>query len=230
MNIAEYAIEKKVIMYICVIILFVGGIWGFNNVGRLEDPDFIINEVRINTAYPGATAFEVEQEVGDLIESQVQKLPDLWWVDAESQAGLSIITARFHEGISAEEYRQIYDELRRKVNDVQGQLPPGAGPSIVNDDFKDVFGIMLAVTGDGFSEKEIYDHAELLLKQLAPLPGVSKIEFWGQPTETIYIDIPRATIVTLGLSEDYLYSLIKDQNIVSPRGISLSSGTGSDSS
>ncbi|MBF9016426.1 MULTISPECIES: efflux RND transporter permease subunit [unclassified Oceanispirochaeta] len=218
MNIAEIAIEKKVITYIVMVLLLVGGFIGFQNMGKLEDPDFTIREVRVITMYPGATPSEVEEEVSDIIEQAAQQLPDVEEVSSESSNGMSIVTVKFFMGINSEEYRQLYDELRRKVNDAQTSLPPGTGPSLVNDDFGDVFGIFYAITGDGFTQKELYDYTEDLEKALLLVPGVSKVELWGVPQEVIYVEISRTMISSMDISEDYLYSLLQDQNMVVSTG------------
>jgi multidrug efflux pump subunit AcrB len=218
MNIAEIAIEKKVITYIVMVLLLVGGFIGFQNMGKLEDPDFTIREVRVITMYPGATPSEVEEEVSDIIEQAAQQLPDVEEVSSESSNGMSIVTVQFFQGIKTEEYRQLYDELRRKVNDAQTSLPPGAGPSLVNDDFGDVFGIFYAITGEGFTQKELYDYTEDLEKALLLVPGVSKVELWGVPQEVIYVEISRTMISSMDISEDYLYSLLQDQNMVVSTG------------
>ncbi|MCK5251205.1 MAG: efflux RND transporter permease subunit, partial [Spirochaetaceae bacterium] len=214
MNIAEYAIEKKVVMYIIMMVLLVGGLIGFMNSGRLEDPEFTIREVKVITPYPGATPSEVEEEVSDLIESAAQKLSQVEWVESESSNGMSEVTVTFFQGIDSESYRQIYDELRRKITDVQSQLPPGAGTSWVNDDFGDVYGIFYAVTGEGFTDKELYDFSEDLQKRLLLISGVSKVNLWGFPTEVIYVEIPRSTMVDMKLSQDSLVGISQDQNLV----------------
>jgi len=218
MNIAEYAIEKKVITYLMVIILLVGGYTGFRNLGKLEDPDFTIREVRVTTQYPGATPQEVEEEVSDVIERAAQQMSQVENVYSESSNSLSIVTVEFYQGIKQEEYRQIYDELRRKVNDAQTSLPPGAGPSMVNDDFGDVYGIFYAITGEGYSQRELYDHTEYLEKELLLVPGVAKIELWGAPREVVYLEISRTQLTAMDISEDYIYDLLQNQNMIVDSG------------
>ncbi len=218
MNIAEYAIEKKVVMYILVLVLLFGGLIGFRKSGRLEDPEFTIREVKVITLYPGATPSEVEEEVSDLIEHAAQKLPLVEYVESESSNGKSEVTVTFFQGISSKDYRQIYDELRRKITDVQPQLPPGAGPSWVNDDFGDVYGIFYAITGEGFTDKELYDFSEDLQKKLLLVKGVSKVDLWGIPREVVYVEISRSRMVEMKLSQDTLISIIQNQNLVVETG------------
>ena len=218
MNIAEYSIEKKVIMYLLVIVLLLGGVFGYMKSGRLEDPAFTIRQVKVFTPYPGATPEEVEQEVTDLIESAAQKLPQLDYVESVSSTGMSEVSVWFKQGITTEEYRQIYDELRKKVRDVQSQLPPGTGTSWVNDDFADVYGMLFAITGDGFSEKELYDFSENLQKKLLLVDGVAKVELWGIPKEVVYVEISQTKLKEMQLSPDDLKKLISNQNLVVESG------------
>ena len=145
MDIARYSIEKPVITWLIVIICLVGGLISYNTIGRLEDPEFTIKEAQIFTAYPGATALEVEQEVTDRIERAIQQVKQLRLVTSKSKPGMSEITAEMQKKYSGKELQQIWDELRRKINDVQDKLPPGVMPSLVNDDFGDVYGVFYAL-------------------------------------------------------------------------------------
>ncbi len=218
MNIAEYSIKKQTIVYLFAAILFAGGIIGFINAGRLEDPDFTINIVKIITRYPGAEPSEVEEEVSDIIEQYVQKIPEVDYVESESSFGLSIVTVNYNEGYNSHEYRQMYDELRRKVNDARRVLPSGTSEPYVNDDFKDVYGILYAITGDGYTLEEIHSFAEYLQKELLIVDGVGKIDLISQPTEVVYLELSRTKITEMGISEDDIYSLLKYQNAITDSG------------
>jgi len=155
MNIAEVAIRKKTVTLVFTVMLVIGGIISFNGIGRLEDPEFTIKDALVITAYPGASAQEVEEEVTDLLETAVQQLGQLKELESISKPGLSKITVTIKDKYTTTKLPQVWDELRRKVGDVQAQLPPGAHTSIVNDDFGDVFGILLGVSGEGYSFKEL---------------------------------------------------------------------------
>ena len=125
------------------------GALAFNSLSRLEDPEFTIKEATITTPYPGASAAEVEEEVTNVIERAAQELGQLDYVESRSSRGLSIVKVIMKDRYDKFSLPQVWDELRRKVNDYQMQLPPGAGPSIVNDDFGDVYGVYVAITGEG---------------------------------------------------------------------------------
>ncbi len=224
MNISEIAIEKKVITYLFTLLLLAGGIWGFSKIGRLEDPDFTITKVRISTPYPGATAQEVEEEVSDLVEEYVQRLPQVDKVLSTSTDNASIVTVDYKKGYSGQEYRQLYDELRRKMSDLAPYLPPGAGPVIVNDDFKDVYGVYYAVSGDDFSKRELYDFARTFQKHLLLVDGVAKVSLWGEPQEVIYVSYSRGLFVKMGISDALFAQLLQQQNVVVESGELVESG------
>ncbi len=113
---------------------------------------------------------------------------------------------------------QVWDELRRKVGDAQGKLPPGAGPTIVNDDFGDVFGIYLAVHGDGYSYKDLKDHVDMLEKELLLLDDVAKVTFFGVQKEVIYVEISRDRLKQLGVPESQIYASLEGKNVIQPSG------------
>ena len=135
MNLAEYSIKKKTVTLVITVLLVLGGLISFTNIGMLEDPEFTVKDAVVITAYPGASPQEVEEEVTDKVEIAIQQLGQLDEIKSISKAGMSIITVTIKDKYGADDLPQVWDELRRKVGDAQRQLPPGALPSIVNDDF-----------------------------------------------------------------------------------------------
>ena len=180
MNLTVFAIKNKTTSYFIAGLLFLAGIAAFNSLGQLEDPDFSVKTAVVITPYVGASAREVELEVTDLLEKAIQEMPQLDYVESDSRAGLSTIKVNIKPEYWAEKLPQIWDELRRKVEDPLIYLPPGAGPPIVNDSFGDVYGHLLAITGDGFSYAELEDYAEdFIRKELNTVEGVARVELWG---------------------------------------------------
>ncbi len=218
MNLAEYAIRKKTVTLVLTVMLVIGGIVSFTKIGMLEDPEFTIKDAVVITAYPGASPLEVEEEVTDKVETAIQQLGQLKEIKSISKAGLSIITASMKDKYASADLPQVWDELRRKVGDVQGQLPPGVYPSIVNDDFGDVFGILLAVTGEGYSYKELKDAVDYLRKELLLVNSVSKVSLWGARSEAIFVEISTSRLAQLGLGLDTVYSALREQNMVVSAG------------
>nr|WP_321513896.1 efflux RND transporter permease subunit [uncultured Pseudodesulfovibrio sp.] len=218
MNLAEFSIRKKTITLVLTACFLVGGAISFMDMSRLEDPEFTIKDALIITNYPGATPAEVADEVTDVIESAAQQLSQLDRVESVNNPGQSIVTVRMQDKYGKEKLAQIWDELRRKVNDAQGQLPPGAGPSMVIDDFGDVYGILLSVTGEGYPQQDIQDFADYLRKQLLLVEGVAKISLWGSQQENVYVEISRARMNRLGVSMESVYDALSQRNLVVPAG------------
>jgi multidrug efflux pump subunit AcrB len=218
MNIAELSIHKKVIVLFITFLTIGGGILAYENMGRLEDPEFTIKVAKVVTFYPGASAEEVQREVTDVLETAIQQLPQLWRITSRSTDGMSIITPEIRQSYTAAQMPQIWDELRRKVGDAQWQLPPGVLESIVNDDFGDVFGVYIAITGEGYSYAALKDYADLLRRELLQVPGVANVALNGAQQEMIYIEISRSRIAQLGIPLDLVYQTIGVQNTVTDAG------------
>ena len=218
MNIAEVAIRKKTVTLVLTVMLVIGGIISFTKIGMLEDPEFTIKDALVITAYPGASAQEVEEEVTDMLETAIQQLGQLKELESISKPGLSKITVTIKDKYTTAKLPQVWDELRRKVGDVQSKLPPGAHTSIVNDDFGDVFGILLGISGDGYSAKELEDAADYLQQELLLVPNVSKVVLWGVHNEAIFVEISTSRLAQLGLGLDTVYASLQEQNMVLPAG------------
>ncbi len=218
MNLADFSLRNRTTTMVLTMVLLGAGILSFGGLARLEDPEFTIKEALVITPYPGATAAEVEEEVSDRIEQAVQKLGQLKEVESKSDRGLSTVTVRIKDKYDKFALPQVWDELRRKVNDVQGQLPPGAGPSIVNDDYGDVFGVFVAIYGDEYSYAELKEYAKLLRRELLLVPDVSKIELWGERTEAVYVEPNRDRMSQLGIHPMQIVNGLRDKNIVSDAG------------
>ncbi len=218
MNIAEFSIKKRVITWMIFIVFLFGGMIAYTKLARYEDPEFTIKEALIFTRYPGATPSEVENEVTDRLEKAVQQLNQLDYVKSTSEPGLSELNVIIKKKYSRTDLPQIWDELRHKINDAQIQLPPGSQRSIVIDDYGDVFGMLLAITGDGFSYKEIEQYADFLQKQLSLVPGVAKVEIDGVRQQAIFIEVSREKMASFGISLDQVYKILESQNLVTPSG------------
>lgn len=218
MNTAEATIRYKTFSLVIVVVLIIGGVLSYEQLGRLEDPEFTIKDAQVITFYPGATPKEVEEEVTEKIEREIQKLGQLKRIESLSQTGKSTITVKIKDKYNKQNLPQVWDELRRKVADIQSQLPPGAKSSIVYDDYGDVYGILLSLHGDGYSYKELNDYAEFLQRELLQVKDVSKIEIAGNQQEQIFVEISREKMSQLGISMETIFQAIENQNLVQPSG------------
>ena len=218
MNPAVFALEKRTIIYVMLVLLFVGGALSYQNIGRLEDPTFTIKTALVVTRYPGASPAEVEEEVTDRIEEAIQSMGQVKKIYSTSQDGFSLVYVEIKDMFTTDELPQIWDELRRKVGDVQGRLPPGAGPSLVNDSFGSVFGVFFALVGDGYSDAQLRDYARDVKKELLLCKDVARIDLWGVRQEVVYVEFNRARMAEMGLSPDHVQQVLSSSNLVRSSG------------
>ena len=201
-----------------MIACLIGGLYGMQTVGRLEDPNFPIKNVLIITAYDGASAEEVELEVTDVIEAAMQELPYIDKITSKSVDGRSEVTIEVLEQYDSEDTPQIFDELRRRVTEAASRLPPGAGVPLVEDDFGDVYGVMYAVSAPDYSPAEIRDISRQISTGLKGVAGVAKVQTAGEPFEALYVEIEHGRFTRLGLPIDAVFGAISVENQVTPAG------------
>lgn len=218
MDVAQYFIKNKTSSWLVTLILLIGGTLAYFGLGRLEDPQFTLKQALIITSYPGASPLQVEEEVSYPIENAIQQLPYVDHVTSISTSGTSQIMVEMKGIYRAKELKQIWDELRRKVNDLKPQLPPGVQTPVVNDDFGDVYGMLYAVTGDGYSDEEIRDYVDFLRRELVLVDGVGKVSVSGRQQEQVVVEISRSRLASLGIPPTQIASLLQTQNVVSNAG------------
>lgn len=219
MNIGEYSVRNLVISWLLVVIMVGGGVWAYQSIGKLEDPPFTIKMAKILTPYPGATAQEVQDELTYHLEDAIQRLPQIKRIKMSvSRPGLSDILIEFKDEYQAEDLPNIFDELRRKIVDVQPSLPPGALAPIVLDDFGDVYGIYLVLHGEGYSWRDLYDTADAIKKQLVLVDGVRKVVIDGEQGEVVYLNVSRSRLAELGISLQQIATVLGSQNVVVDAG------------
>jgi multidrug efflux pump subunit AcrB len=215
MNIGEYSVKNPVVSWLLVVVLVGGGLLAFDDMGKLEDPPFTIKSAKIITQYPGATAREVQDELTYKLEEAIQKLEQVKWIKMSvSRPGLSDILIDFKDEYRADDFPEIFDELRRKISDVSPSLPPGAQPPMILDDFGDVYGVYATLTGEGYTWRDLFDVADRIKKQLILVPGVRKVVIDGVQQEVVYVDISRARMAELGISMSEISRVLTSQNIV----------------
>ena len=199
-GIAAFCIQNRVITLTLTVVMLFGGAIAYQTMSRLEDPEFTIKDALVVTQYPGASAAEVEEEVTDQLELAIQQLSQLDEIESKSDRGVSNMTVSILNNYGKEELPQVWDELRRKVSDAQRELPPGAGPSIVVDDYGDVFGIFFVIYGEEYSFAEIKDYVDLLRRELVLVEDVARIETFGERPEVVYVEPLRDRMSQLGIA------------------------------
>ena len=200
MDIARYSLTKPINVWLIALCFLIGGIIAMDNIGRLEDPAFTIKQSVIMTYYPGASAEQVEKEVTEQIEIALQQMWQLDKVKSESKPGFSRVTMEVKPNIGGPLLPQIWDELRKRMRDIENKLPLGAGNPTVIDDFGDVFGLYYALTAPDFSAYQLREFSRIIRRELLTVDGVAKVSVNGILPEQIVAEIDSYKIAGLGLS------------------------------
>ncbi len=212
MNITKLAIENNRVTYTLFFAILFFGIVTFLNMPRAYDPGFIIRTAQIVTYLPGASPERIEELVSSQIEDTVKDISELDFVSSESRTGTSIVLVNIKE--SYKEMRPIWDDLRRKITDVKGDLPEGVIGPFVNDEFGDVFGIVLTMTGEGYTFSELEDISDEVKADLIRLPDAAKVEVYGEQEQQVFVEYDNARLAELGISPNQLSAILKSRNIV----------------
>ncbi len=214
MSLAAGSIKRPVTIWLAIIFCVFGGLWGLNTVGRLEDPSFTLKTALVFVPYPGATAEEVEEQVSEVIEGALQQMTQLDRIESKLMPGMAQITVEIDNSYGPEEMPQVWDEMRRRLSDLSGDLPDGALAPIINDDFGDVYGLFYAVGTNGYSPTEQREIARFLRRGLVSVDGVAKVEIQGLTEEEITVAIPSSRLIGLGLPPNQILAAIADENRV----------------
>ncbi|WP_245595602.1 efflux RND transporter permease subunit [Ferrimonas kyonanensis] len=220
LNLAEFSIRNKVFSVILIILVCMGGWNAYQEMPRLEDPDFTIREAPVITLYPGASPEEVAEEVTDPLEQAIQEMQEVDYLESTSSDGVSEIKVniKYEFSKSKDALSLVWTKLRNKVRDAQTDLPPGTYESVVVDDFGDVYGLYYLITGQGFSDAELRRYAKQLQSELLQVEDVAKVSLGGERSEGIYVEISRAHATALGLNINNIYATLESQNTVSSAG------------
>lgn len=212
MNLTEYALKNKAFVYFFVFVLAIGGIYSFFTMSKLEDPAITVKQAMVVTTYPGASAYQVELEVTDLLEKSIRSMGNLDHVESRSMDDVSEILVELASTVPLSDLQQSWDILRRKVANVQSQLPAGAQASIVMDDFGDVYGMFYAMTSDGFGYQEMMDYAQLVRRTVLDIDGVGSVDIYGEHQACINIEILEAKMANLGVHPAEVILTLNGQN------------------
>ncbi|WP_341649612.1 efflux RND transporter permease subunit [Thauera humireducens] len=202
------------------LLVLVGGWLSYERLGRFEDPEFVIRQAVVVTAYPGASPAQVAEEITDLIEGAVQQMQEVEEITSVSRAGESLVKVEARLGFSRTqaELDQVWDKLRSKIAEAARALPPGAAEPVVKSDFGDVFALFYALTGDGYSPRQLWDYADLLRRELVLVPGVARVALLGERKEAIYVEVSSARAAQLGVPLERIHASLRAQNLIAPAG------------
>ena len=211
MDLTRYAVENKVVTFVALFVIAMSGFSAYTNLPRAEDPGFLIRFALVTTQFPGASPERVELLVTDKLEKAIQEIPEVEHVTSESRTGLSIVTVEVKESVMA--LRPVWDNLRRKVDRAARELPDGLRP-VVNDEYGDVFGTVVALTADGFTYAELKSIADQVRDQLLMIEEVAKVDIHGVQDERVFVEYDNARLAELGLSAGQLQNILQSSNII----------------
>ena len=218
-NLTEVSLKNRAIVWYFIIVTAIGGIFFYFKLGRMEDPNFTINQMVVTAAWPGASADQMEQQVTDKLESKFRDIPGIKEITSNTRAGTSVVYVTLRDDVDRSTIRDTWRDVRGFGNDVQSELPSGVYGPYYNDRFDDVFGSVYAITGDGYSMEELRQAAEKIRRQLATIDKVQKVKLLGVQTEKVYVEIESAKLAELGISPTVLANALKSQNEMTPSGM-----------
>lgn len=218
-NLTEVSLKNRALVWYFIIVTAIGGIFFYFKLGRMEDPNFTINQMVVTAAWPGASADQMEQQVTDKLESKFRDIPGVKEITSNTRAGTSVVYVTLRDDVDRSTIRDTWRDVRGFGNDVQSELPSGVYGPYYNDRFDDVFGSVYAITGDGYSMEELRQAAEKIRRQLAIIDKVQKVKLLGVQTEKVYVEIESAKLAELGISPTVLANALKSQNEMTPSGM-----------
>ncbi|MFW5490256.1 MAG: efflux RND transporter permease subunit [Desulfovibrio sp.] len=219
MSPTRWCIENNRTFALIILAIAFLGIGTYQSISKLEDPDFTVRIAVISTVFPGASPQKVEELVTDKLEEKIREIAELDYVESRSMSGVSLIYVHVQERFM--DMKPIWDRLRNKVDDVRPSLPEGVSGPYVNDEFGDVFGIVAAITGDGYSYRELKDVADDVRDELLRVKDVAKVERHGVQDERIFVNFSNARLAELGVSPAFIMQTLRQQNAIAPGGNAL---------
>lgn len=219
LNLAEWAIRHKQIVYFFIIAIITGGLWSYFHLGRSEDPDFTIRQAVVTAAWPGASAQQITQQVTDPLEKKLQDTKGLDYIKSFTHDGKTVIYVNLKDSVPKEEMQTRWHEIRNLVNDEWGSLPSGVMGPYINDRFDDVYGSIYAVTGDGFSCEEKRKYAENIRRRLTGVEDVQKVELLGVQKQEIYVEMDQNKLASFGMRPSDVFAMLQQQGAMMPAGM-----------
>jgi multidrug efflux pump len=217
-NLSAWAVSHPSLVLFLIIALGAAGFFSYQRLGRAEDPFFTVKVVNVSAIWPGATAAEMQTQVADPIEKKLQELPYFEKVQTYSKPSFTAMQVTFRDSTPPKDVPYLFYLLRKKLVDVQGQLPSGLLGPVVNDEFSDVDSILYMMTSDGADYAQLKKAAEGMRQRLLKVPGVTKVDLYGTQDEKIYVEFSHAKLATLGITPQALFDSLAKQNNVVPAG------------
>lgn len=218
LNLAEWAIRHRQIIYFFIISIIFGGVFSYFRLGRSEDPNFTIREMVVAAAWPGATAEQITDQVTYPLERKLQDTKGLDYIKSFTHDGKTVIYVNLKDEVPASEVKQRWHDVRNAITDVWGDMPAGVMGPVINDRFDDVYGSIYALTGDDYSYEEKRKYAENIRRQLVLVPDVQQVKLLGVQEQMIYVEMDQNKLASFGLNPSDIYKVLQQQSAMMPAG------------
>ena len=218
-NLTELSLKNRALVWYFIIVAFVGGVFAYFKLGRMEDPKFVVRQMIVAAYWPGATADEMQRQVTDKLEKKLQDIPGLDFLRSETRPNSTVIYVELNDELPTSTIRPTWRDVRNYCADIKSELPEGVAGIFFNDTYDEVFGSIYALTGDGFTYEELRRHAEDIRRLLLSVDDVKKIELVGVQTEIVYVEIELAKLAALGISPRTISDTLAAQNAMTPAGM-----------
>jgi multidrug efflux pump len=219
LNLSRWALEHIPFIRYLMVVLMLGGIFSYANLGQDEDPPFTFRAMVIRAYWPGASALQVAEQVTDKLEKKLQETPFIDKIRSYSKPGETLIIIELRESTPPKEVPQTWYQVRKKIGDIRPTLPSGVQGPFFNDEFGDTYGSIFALSADGFTYAEVKDYADFVRQQLLGVPSVAKVELYGVQDEKIFIEFSSKKFAQLGIPFDSVVAQINAQNAVEGSGV-----------
>ncbi|TCO76379.1 multidrug efflux pump subunit AcrB [Plasticicumulans lactativorans] len=217
-NLSALAVRERSITLFLICLISLAGLVAFFKLGRAEDPAFTVKVMTIITAWPGATAQEMQDQVAEKIEKRMQELRWYDRTETYTRPGLAFTTLTLLDSTPPSEVQEEFYQARKKVGDETGNLPPGVIGPMVNDEYADVTFALYALKAKGEPQRLLVRDAETLRQRLLHVPGVKKVNIVGEQSERIYVEFSHERLATLGVSPQDVFAALNSQNALTPAG------------
>lgn len=217
-NLSALAVRERAVTLFLILLISLAGVLSFFKLGRAEDPAFTIKVMTIVTAWPGATAQEMQDQVADKIEKRMQELRWYDRTETYTRPGLAFTTLTLQDKTPPSEVQEEFYQARKKVGDEIQNLPPGVIGPMVNDEYADVTFALYALKAKGEPQRLLVRDAETLRQRLLHVAGVKKVNIIGEQAERIYVELSYARLATLGVSPTDVFAALNGQNALTPAG------------
>lgn len=218
-NLTELSLNNRALVWYFIIVAFIGGVFSYFKLGRMEDPKFVVRQMIVAAYWPGATAYEMQEQVTDKLEKKLQDIPGLDNLKSETRPGSTVIYVELNDNLPTAQIRPTWRDVRNYCSDIKSDLPEGVAGIFFNDTYDEVFGSVYALTGDGFNYEELRRYAEEIRRLLLGVDDVKKIELIGVQKEIVYVEIEQTKLSELGISPQVISNTLAAQNSMTPAGM-----------